>query len=349
MFENILHLENTRFTVRGLVQSLLLNAAINTAIAVILKGIGYSKVFVPTLIISQCIGFSIYFCTLAVIPLYKRAARPAVQIALIVAAVIVGATIGAMLGAFANGKNPFLYIKEHFEFFTQAVLLGLLFGSIVSYVFISLSALSREKMKRLELEKNTVDVELKLLQSQMEPHFLFNTLSNIISLIDNDPAKARGMLEAFSSFLRSSFMTARDKTVTLSQELDVVKNYLEVFTVRMGGRLRYSIDLQEGLQGFRVPPLLVQPLVENAVKHGLEPSVRGGEITIRATREGAIVRIEVVDSGLGINEQAPGNGIGLDNIRKRLDLLYNGRGRMVIRENSPSGVRASIEVPYEAY
>jgi LytS/YehU family sensor histidine kinase len=126
-----------------------------------------------------------------------------------------------------------------------------------------------------------------------------------------------------------------------------VKNYLDIFTVRMGDRLHYRIDVPDSLRDFRIPPLLVQPLVENAVKHGLEPSLSGGEVLVQGRRNGDSVMISVIDSGKGMNELSPGNGIGLENIKKRLDLLYGGRARLVFEENRPSGVKAVIVIPYE--
>jgi sensor histidine kinase YesM len=342
-------MDHDRTTAGRFLRSLPVNALINTAIAVMLTGIGFSGGFVAILINSQCIGFSIYFSALLVIPLYKRATGPITRIAIIVSAVIVGSIIGAMLGAFANGMSPLLYIRKYSMYFSQAVLVGLFFGSIISYVFISLGTISQEKMKRLDIEKSAAETELKLLQSQMEPHFLFNTLSNVMGLIERDPEKAKRMLESFTSFLRASFLTARDRTVTLSHEAEVVKNYLDVFAVRMGDRLHYRIDISVDLREFRIPPLLIQPLVENAAKHGLESSVQGGEISVRAVRDNGVVRITVADSGKGISEKSGGSGIGLENIRKRLQLLYAGQGRLILEENSPVGVKAIIEVPYETY
>lgn len=346
MTDNLIPIAYNKFTGRNIFRSLLINALINTLIALLLVAIGFGGGFIVNLIFSQCIGMSIYGANLAALPLFRRATRPLHQIGIIVAAVVLGAAGGTFLGALANGFHPGVYARDFSLFFTQAVLVGLFFGSIVSYIYISAGAFTDEKMKRLEAEKNALEAELKLLQSQIEPHFLFNTLSNIISLIDSSPMKARAMLEAFTAFLRASFLTARDRTVPLSRELDIVKNYLDVFILRMGDRLRYRIEVPDDLRAFPVSPLLIQPLVENAVKHGLEPAKEGGEITIKAAREGATVRISVSDTGAGLSDSGSGAGIGLENIRKRLDLAYGGRGRLSFEENSPKGITVVIEVPY---
>jgi signal transduction histidine kinase len=343
---NLISIDDRLFTPAHLLKRVLANFVINTVIAVVLTAIHFGRGFVPNLIFSQCIGFSIFFSTAAAMPLLKRAASSRTQVMLIVAVLIFGALAGTLLGALANGISLTEFIGGSFGFFSQVLVLALLFGAIVSYVFFSVARISEEKMKRLDMEKVSVETELRLLQSQMEPHFLFNTLSNVLSLMDSDREKARSMLESFTAFLRASFLTARHRTVTLAQEMDVVKNYLDVFAVRMGVRLAYHIDLPEGLRSIPIPPLLIQPLVENAVKHGLEPSIEGGSISLRAERIGDAVRIVVADTGRGIIEHDTGNNIGLGNVRKRLELMYGDRGRMVLEENEPAGVKVTIEIPY---
>lgn len=325
--------------------------AANTLIALFIVAIYPGNSFLIGLTYSQCIGISIATCTIAATN-YFQTPKLALQILIITASVIIGAVIGIEIGSaavnhFFPGALPTPLPDKKIGLYRSNLVLALLFGSIISYIFISLQKISDERIKRLEVEKNAVMTEIKLLQSQMEPHFLFNTLSNILGLIDPDPEKAKRMLEAFTLFLRASLVIARSESVSLSQEMDVVKNYLEVFSVRMGSRLRYTIDIPNDLRIVRVPPLLVQPLVENAIKHGLEPSVNGGELLISSARQGNTVRITVADSGMGINELSPGNGIGLANIKKRLDLVYNGRASLAFEENKPTGVKAIIEFPYE--
>jgi hypothetical protein len=334
MTEPLVRKEYQQFTLRRFAAAFLLNALINTVIALIITGLGIGKGFAISFIFSQCIGFSIFFST-----------GPGTQVLIIAAAVIAGAFIGTLLGALANGFRPLPFFQEHFGYFTQVILFALLFGFVISYIFISLSIISEEKIKRLEVEKSVIEAELKLLQSQMEPHFLFNTLANIRSLIDSDPRKAGEMLETFVAFLRTSLRAGRERTVPLAQELDVVKSYLDLYAMRMGERLRYRIDLPEALRGVLIPPLLIQPLVENAVKHGLEPSIDGGEVTVAAERAGDTIRVQVIDSGVGIRETTGGSGIGLDNVRRRLAIMYGDAGRLVIEENDPSGVKVVIEIP----
>jgi len=348
MTEPLIKREFQQLTLRRFAASLVLNALINTAIAVLLTAIKFGQGFQNNLIISQCIGFSIYGANMAVIPLFRRTKRPSVQVAIIIAAVLAGAIVGTILGSYAIGMPPSALFGERFPFFTQVVLLGILFGVLVSYVFVSLERINEERLQRIESEKAAMEAELRLVQSQMEPHFLFNTLANVRSLIDSDPRRAGDMLETFVAFLRTSLRSGRERTVPLEQELDVVKSYLDLYAMRMGERLRYRIDLPEALRGVRIPPLLIQPLVENAVKHGLEPSINGGEVMVSAERADKRILIRVIDSGAGIKETAGGSGIGLENVRRRLAIMYGDTGRLVIEENSPTGVKVVIEIPAES-
>jgi sensor histidine kinase YesM len=349
MTEPLIRREYQQLTLKRFAASAVLNAFINTAIALLLTAIHFGRGFFSNLVISQFIGFSIYGANMAVIPLYQRTRKPAVQIVIIIAAVLVGAVAGTVLGSFAVGTGPAALFGEQFPFFTQVVLLGILFGALVSYVFVSLERISEERLRRVETEKAAMESELRLLQSQMEPHFLFNTLANIRGLIDSDPRRAGGMLETFVAFLRSSLRASRERTVTLAQEMDVVRSYIDLFAVRMGDRLRYRIDLPDGLREVRIPPLLLQPLVENAIKHGLERSVRGGEITVTCLAVNGMVRLIVTDSGKGVDEQGwVGSGMGLDNIRKRLSLLYGTAATLFLEENTPTGVKVTVEIPAES-
>jgi sensor histidine kinase YesM len=348
MTEPLIKREFQKLTLRRLGASLVLNALINTAIAVLLTAIKFGQGFQKNLIISQCIGFSIYGANMAVVPLFGRMKRASAQVAIIIAAVLLGAVAGSIVGAFAVGMRPSALFGERFPFFSQVVLLGILFGVLVSYVFISLERISEERLQRIETEKAAMEAELRLLQSQMEPHFLFNTLANVRGLIDTDPRRAGEMLETFVAFLRTSLRTGRERTVPLTQELDVVKSYLGLYAMRMGERLRYTIDLPEALRNVRIPPLLVQPLVENAVKHGLEPAVDGGDVAVAAERADNTIRIRVADSGVGIREKAGGSGIGLENVRRRLAIMYGERARLLMEEREPRGVIVTIEVPDEA-
>lgn len=323
----------------------------NSVIAAFLTAVDFGNGFLVNLVFSQSIGISIYVSIYAVLA-FSKTVRFLPRLVMIMLAMVVGALSGMTIAAFSL-RNPAFLLNGQFRI-VQTILFGLLFGSIISYIFISREKISagnallmEEKFKRLALEKKAVETEFQFLQSQIEPHFLFNTLSNVMSLIDTSPGRAKTMLGDFVSFLRSSLSLRRDSTITISQEMDLISNYLNILRVRMGDRLKVDISVHEDVREHPIPPLLIQPLVENAVKHGLEPKPEGGAIAVICESRSGKVRIEVSDSGRGIGDSVGGTGIGLANIEKRLNLLYGSKGRLTLHERKPSGVTAVIEIPYE--
>jgi signal transduction histidine kinase len=189
--------------------------------------------------------------------------------------------------------------------------------------------LERQRLRAERVEREAALATLRALQAQIEPHFLFNTLANVAGLIDPDPATARRMLESFIRFLRASLAATRTESTTLGAEAGLIAAYLDVLEVRMGRRLRWRIEVPPELGGFALPPMLLQPLVENAITHGLEPKVDGGEVTFRARRDGECVVVEVADTGVGFAPTTRG-GVGLTNLRDRLRLLYGDRAALTL-------------------
>jgi sensor histidine kinase YesM len=206
------------------------------------------------------------------------------------------------------------------------------------------AARSREREHVERMEREALSANLRALQAQIEPHFLFNTLANVTSLIDSDPAKARHMLESFIRFLRSSLAATRGDRTTLGDDFALIADFLNVIQVRMGERLAVRMEIPDGLRAFELPPLLLQPIVENAIRHGLEPKVEGGTIALTASERDGRVVIEVADTGVGFMETTSG-GIGLANIRDRLKLQYGDDAKLAIRDNPPMGTRVTIELP----
>jgi hypothetical protein len=208
------------------------------------------------------------------------------------------------------------------------------------------------KAREQQAARRHAEAQLRLLQAQIEPHFLFNTLANVASLIDPDPAKARQMLENFIAYLRASLQKLRLEHSTVGAELDMAESYLRLLQVRMADRLRFVIDADVAARSARVPPLLLQPLVENAIHHGLEPKLDGGEVRIRAHVDGATLQITVDDDGLGlggpprVGRQA-GTGMALENVRARLASLYGDEAALTMSPREP-GTRAHITLPYTA-
>ena len=197
------------------------------------------------------------------------------------------------------------------------------------------------------------EARLRALQAQIEPHFLYNTLANVVGLIGTQPARAQHMLERFIDYLRASLAASRGDQATLASEAAMLAAYLDVLAVRMGERLRYRIDVPDDLRGFAIAPMLLQPVVENAITHGLEPKLEGGEIVIGARVLGDRVCVEISDTGAGLAESGAaskkhGGGVGLSNLRERLASLYGGAARVELLENQPCGMTVRLMLPLNA-
>lgn len=184
----------------------------------------------------------------------------------------------------------------------------------------------RAQLQAHKVRQQMTEAQLRLLQAQIEPHFLFNTLANVQGLIDYEPALAKRMLDAFTDYLRASLLQIRAQDVSLGQELDLVQSYLTLMQCRMGQRLRWQLDIPAELRAARIPPLLLQPLVENALHHGLEPQLAGGQLVLRARTVGTGLCLEIEDDGVGLAaaqlRPRRGNGVALKNIRERLRAAY---------------------------
>ena len=193
-----------------------------------------------------------------------------------------------------------------------------------------------------------MQAQLQMLQAQIEPHMLFNTLANLQGLIAADPPRAQSMLDQLIQYLRATLTASRSQATTLAQEFALLDAYLGLMKVRMGARLSYALELPEELRGLSVPPMLLQPLVENAIKHGLEPKVEGGLVSIRAERDGNQLRLSVCDTGLGLDgtpAHSNSTHVGVSNVRERLHALYGNRADFSLIPNTPEGVIAQLTIP----
>jgi len=336
-------------TRRHVFRSLSYTVLFDTFIALVLTGIKFGGGFFENFIISQCIGISI--CLLVLTGLYLfRPANPLFMMVVVMIAIIIGTVVGWTLGSMAMGLSVSLFDQR----FIPVMILGIMFGSIISYFFSyrekisqSEALIQEERIKRLANEKEMAETNLRFLQAQIEPHFLFNTLSNILSLLDADLERGKSMLADFIHYLRMALPKTREETTTIGHEIEMIQAYLNIFKVRMGNRLDYRLDIPDTIKGYPFPPMLIQPLVENAIRHGLEPKIEGGELFIRGKKKGDIIRLEIIDTGMGFNE-IEDTGLGLSNVRERLQYLYGGKGRLILEENRPTGLKAIIEVPYDA-
>lgn len=255
---------------------------------------------------------------------------------------------GLMLGNLA-GSGVLALAYPGTEFFASSTLRRQLrVLQLLPFLAIVAGLFWRGRLQRQAMQAQAAEAQLRLLQAQIEPHFLFNTLANIESLFDADPPRARAMLEAFSDHLRAGMGQLRVQETTLGAELDMAANYLRLLQIRMGPRLRFAVDAGQDARAALLPPLLLQPLVENAIRHGLEPKVEGGEVRIVAAVDDGRLRIRVLDDGLGRGTPSAvqGAGMALANIRARLRHRYGERASLTLLH--AAGTDATIELPYRA-
>ena len=215
------------------------------------------------------------------------------------------------------------------------------------------AAQATETAESESLKRQVVEARMAAMQAQVEPHFLFNTLASIDHLIETDPPRASTMQKNLIALLRASMPTMREANAQgvrdLGRELAVIRPYLEILKVRMEERLATEVRVSDGLLSAEFPPMMLQSLVENAIKHGLEPKPEGGKLTVAAEILHGKLAVSVADTGLGFGKAATaGTGIGLNNIRERLLLLYGNRAALTVTENASGGTVATITVPYAA-
>lgn len=324
-----------------------------TLIALTVTITGPVKSFPSNFVLSQSFGMTVSLTLLFLLLIIRpRTWKLLLLISAIdiCVAVFIGLQIGIFLIQHVLNIHPPLDWQMHGLGLTF-IMAGIIFSAVIFYFFMTRirmiyrkERIAQEKFSRTAMEKEYLSANLKMLQAQIEPHFLFNTLSNILSLIDTQPDKGKSMLLDLTKYLRTSLSrTMREKT-TLAQEISLIEAYLNIQKIRMDERLNYKIDVPDHIRQHSFPPMLLQPLVENAVKHGLEPKVEGGEIVIRAIEENSFLKIEVADTGLGFSDFDK-TGVGTANVRERLTLLFGEKGRLILEENKPHGVRAIMEVP----
>lgn len=293
---------------------------------------------------SQCIGFSILIFSNLILPSMKPGVRRlAVMSLTLPVSVAMGLTLAFYLTGVGSWRATYAW---------QSVMIGLFFGVIGSIAYflserihILDAEVKQRRLNEVEREKREVEAHLRLLQAQIEPHFLFNTLANVSSLIEVDAVQARRLLERLNDWLRVALARTRSESATLGDELTLLENYLQILQMRFGTRLRWQIEAAEAIRAIKFPPMLLQPLVENAIRHGIEPKLGGGQLKISATIELGVLRLRVDDDGAGFGDKTGGSGAGLENIRSRLMVLYGSAAKLELETNETGGVSSILEIP----
>lgn len=310
-------------------------------------------VIVP-IVLAQFFGWAVVLTLIGIWFNYRQFVRRPGWIGFVrVAGLCFGVLVGFALGSWLYGRDPMQ------EFFDKGVILSkavaicgfiyvLMVGIVAgwrnkAYETITVQlALDAEKEKSARQESES---QLRMLRAQIEPHFLFNTLGAVQTLAEQGGAtKAAELTANLIVFLRACMHEIRSERISLGEEFAMVRAYLEVMKVRMGARLHFLLELPDTLKQISLPSMLILSLVENAIKHGLEPSLSGGEVRIVAWSEEGVIHIQVSDTGVGLSDQ-PGNGIGLQNVRDRLSLMYGVESGLTINEIDGGGVEASIHFP----
>ncbi|MBQ5947168.1 sensor histidine kinase [Massilia sp. ST3] len=314
------------------------------------SSMSFTRLLFATLVISNLIGFMIH-AMLELLERYFPRGKPWRFRAAQVLAIALASVIGIPLGnALVVGKSPLRFFQ-----YSATLTFLLAFALMTAVLMVMVLAAGERRLRRAAEHARQqeqiaaagqliAEARLRALQAQIEPHFLYNTLANVVSLIDSQPATARRMLERFIDYLRASLAASRAEHATLGSELDLAGAYLDVLGVRLGERLRWRTEAESALRTLPMTPMLLQPLVENAIMHGIEPKLEGGEIVLRARLDGAKLCVEVCDSGNGLRAAAPrpGGGVGLANLRERLRQLA---GQLQLLENPGGGVTARLLLP----
>lgn len=233
----------------------------------------------------------------------------------------------------------------------------LTFAGIFFAPWIALGAMLRQReafartqalafdLERSELQRQALNARLRLLQAQVEPHFLFNTLANVQALVDSGSPQASAVLRSLIAYLRAAVPRLGDPATTLGQEIDLVRAYLEVMQMRMPDRLTFEMQIDAAAHELQCPPMTLLTLVENAVRHGIDPSEEGGRIDVQVRLVSGRCHLQVSDTGVGLKATGSGLGTGLSTLRERLRLAFGGDAELRLQEVAPNGMCAEVDFP----
>jgi Histidine kinase len=301
----------------------LMAIAFNCAIAFTITAFG-NQSLMQNMVYSQLIGLSIW----ALIDVGRHLLHPqgSLNMRQVVVLTLVGSLVGYFLGSAAGDMVMGHPLLGGWQIAPKSMagflLMSLVAGFVLVYFFMSREVLMQARNERELAQRQATEAQLKLLQSQLDPHMLFNTLANLRALITHDPQRATSMLDQLVDFLRATLSASRTQEHSLQAEFDRLADYLALMQIRMGARLSYRLDLPAELAQVHVPSLILQSLVENAVLHGLEPQVEGGSVAVSATRENGQLVLRVQDDGAGCAPEALREGFGLAQVRERLASRY---------------------------
>lgn len=302
--------------------------------------------------VANTTGFTVVFAMVGIWFSQARIARVKREVVYMLLILgVVGGVYGSTVSMVASGSSWYQFMQN-----LPKTVVGVTIGVLVLVAlpgvaltmvrnrhYALLAVQLAQEAEQARLARALSETQLRLLRAQIEPHFLFNTLGAVQQLAEQGAPRAAELTAHLIDFLRASTSDMRCEQVPLDTELRLVDSYLRVMQIRLGERLRFSIDLPPELAVTQVPSMIVLTLAENAVKHGIEPALRGGEIALSVRQEDGSVRVQVRDSGVGMSD-TPGNGTGLENLRHRLRLAYGDAACLLLSEAEP-GLLAEIVIP----
>ncbi len=300
------------------------------------------------LVLSLCIALFVFLSsiTLGFFSFQNRWVKYLVRLIFWTLGGIFGAGLGWLINDLLFGFNvthPYLFflmtgsISIAVSFFATAYLF------LKDQVEIMAEKLSKKEMNEQKLIQLKTKAELVSLRSKVNPHFFFNTLNTIAGLIPSEPEKAEELIEKFSTLFRYPFTEMKNEYAELDTEIEFIKNYLEIEQSRLGKRLEYHIEVDKTLSDFPIPVMILQPLVENSIIHGISPLKEGGVITVKCVPENSMCKIVISDTGVGFNTNSNKNGFGIGGVKERLSLYYPGNHQFEIA--SSTGVEITMVIP----
>lgn len=277
-------------------------------------------------------------------------ARWVLQLAAIVVVVPIGAALAYWVTT--EGHPDFAHDKLRLAGYGALTFAGILFGPWIAVAALvqQRDAFARDQamafaLERSELERQALDARYRLLQAQVEPHFLFNTLANVQALVETGSPRAAQVLQSLIAYLRAAVPRLNDPATTLGRELELVKAYLDVMHMRMPDRMTFDMRVDPATTQLQCPPMTLLTLVENAVRHGIDPSEVGGSIDIEVRHAADRCVMRVTDTGVGLQAGGGSLGTGLASLRERLQLTFGGEARLDVENILPQGVRAVVSFP----
>ncbi len=336
---------------------------VTTGVAWIASRLPWNMSFLEAAVLFNAFVFVTLFAGLSAWFGYRRYSGKAFRMVVLSPLLaLLGAFIGASIAGLIKGVNPFDWLHDSAtlrHIVTGALVLGFVYTILVALIanlrnreYRALAANLEAEARQSELSRQLAESKLKLLQLQIEPHFLFNTLGSAQQLAEKSAPDAARLISDLIRFLRATTPTLRDDATTIRQDALMVRAYLRIMQTRLGGRLHWTVTVPDRLEDVAIPPGMLITLVENAIKHGIEPLPEGGRIDVTATHEthadGARVVLSVVDTGIGLTGSPDVNGIGLANIRERLALLHGERAALQTDANQPRGFVARLVLPLGA-